>query len=151
MSESAAEELFGLTLTQQTRHQADMLRHWQSRGEVVLRPWIEGARERYQYPGLPDWTRAILKSDNDGHSDAALDDLFDRIDVMLSSGEYEKVDDILAAMPLEGPSLTLMMGLLSVTRPAAKYLPSRVRYFNRVYRLCNAMRRDAQTLLGGLK
>jgi len=100
---------------------------------------------------IPAWLHALIELDNKGQSDAALDELFDRIDEMLSASEYEKVDSILANMPLEGPSLTLMMGVLSITRPAAEHLPSRVRYFDRVYRLCTAMRRDADSLLRGLK
>jgi hypothetical protein len=100
---------------------------------------------------LPDWMRVVLKLDRDDKSDAALDELLDRIDAMLTAGEFGKVDGILAAMPVEGPSLTLMMGLLSITRPAREQLTSRSRYFDRVYRLCKAMRRDADLLLGGLR
>lgn len=143
MSKAAAEELFGLTTTQQKQRQAEMLQIW--------RKQVQGLLERFRQSALTDWMESILKLDQSNQSDAAFDELFDRIDLMLSSAGYAKIDAILAAMPVEGPSLTLMMGLLSMTRPAAQHLPSRQRFFDRVYRLCNAMRRDAETLLGGLR
>lgn len=102
-------------------------------------------------PSLPDWMQPILKLDEAGQSDAALDDLFDRIDPMLISEQFGKIDAIIASMPVEGPSLTLMMGLLSISRPAAEHLPARARFYGRVFRLCKAMRRDAELLLAGLR
>lgn len=163
MSEAAAEALFGLfpaPAPQQKRQQAQILhlRHLRNRfvrlqtetpaHAIALRDLL--ARVISQ-PVLPDWMRPVLKEDQRGQSDVALDEMFDHIDPMLSSGKYSEINAILAAMPVEGPSLTLMMGLLSITRPAAQYLPSRKRFFDRVYRLCKAMRRDAETLLGGLR
>jgi hypothetical protein len=100
---------------------------------------------------VPAWKQAILQMDENGKTALALDTLFAQIDSMLSAGEFDKVDDVVAAMPVEGPSLSLMLGLLSITRPAADRLPSRQRFFTRVYRLCQAMRRDAESLLGGLR
>jgi hypothetical protein len=99
----------------------------------------------------PPWIDAVLKLDSSDHTAEALDELFAQVDQMLSAQEFDAVDKVIAAMPLEGPSLSLMMGLLSITRPAADHLPSRERFFERVYRLCKAMRRDAESLLGGLR
>jgi hypothetical protein len=164
MSQVAAEKLSGeLTATQQRRNQAAMLRVWQARnrmahakskyesGSPITRGGIAGFCNQLRDFTLPDWMQWVLRLDRDDKSDGALDELFDRIDPMLSSREFDKVNDILAAMPVEGPSLTLMMGLLSITRPAGAHLPSRAPFFARVYRLCKAMRRDAESLLGGLR
>jgi len=163
MSEAAAKELFGLPAAptaEQERQQALMLQLRQLRNRFVhlqteTPPQTLAFRELLarviSQPVLPDWMRPVLKEDQRGQSDVALDEMFDRIDPMLSSGKYSEVDAILTAMPVEGPSLTLMMGLLSITRPAAQHLPSRQRFFDRVYRLCRAMRRDADSLLGGLR
>jgi hypothetical protein len=93
----------------------------------------------------------VLMLDEEDQSDAALDELFDGVEPSLLSEQYAVVDQLLSSMPVEGPSLTLMMGLLSITRPAAGHLPARAHFFNRVYRLCKAMRRDADALLGGLR
>ena len=118
-----------------------------AKAEVTVLP----PKEQFNHLPLPDWMLVTLDLDRDDKSDAALDELFDRIDPLLTAGEFGKIDGIIAAMPVEGPSLTLMMGLLSITRPAGEHLPSRPRYFERVYRLCKAMRRDAELLLGGLR
>lgn len=160
MSQAAAEKLFGAPNTL-ARIAADARAWYVGFSPVRARP-KDDARERLlqsfrefaaqpDQPTLPYWMRAVRVLDEKGQADAALDDMFDRIDPMLSSGQYNKVDAILAAMSVEGPSLTLMMGLLSITRPAAQHLPSRQRFFERVYRLCKAMRRDAELLLGGLR
>lgn len=164
MSQVAAEKLFGQSPTsQQKQNQAEMLRLWKFRnrmshanrkgdtGSELVREFAQGFTKRLLYIALPDWMQAVLKLDREDKSDAALDELFDRIDPMLAAGEFDKVDGILAAMPVEGPSLTLMIGLLSITRPAGDHLPLRPKYFDRVYRLCKAMRRDAELLLGGLR
>jgi hypothetical protein len=100
---------------------------------------------------LPDWVQSVLRLDETDQTAAALDTLFGRIDSMLSASDFDKVDGIVAGMPIEGPSLSLMMGLLSITRPAAEHLPSRQEFFTRVYRLCRAMGRDAESLLSGLR
>lgn len=163
MDHAAAERLFGKSAAAQRRHHAGMsqLSAWRGRaahaglredsGDDLLRQFAEGLADGFRPLSLPSWMREVIRLDNDNRSDAALDELFDQIDILLSSGEFSKVDSIIAAMPVEGPSLTLMMGLLSITRPACEHLPSRVRYFERVHRLCNAMRRDAESLLGGLR
>ena len=100
---------------------------------------------------VPEWMQVVLQMDESAQTASSLDVLFDQINWMLSESEFGKVDEVIAVMPVEGPSLSLMMGLLSITRPAAEHLPSRQRFFDRVYRLCKAMRRDAESLLGGLK
>lgn len=120
--------------------------HWQD-----LAQRLEFLRARLDQPSLPEWMQIVLRLDEENQPDSALDELFRRIDALLSSREFQEVDDALAVMPVEGPSLTVMMGLLSITRPAAEHLSSRERFFNRVYRLCKAMRRDADSLLGGLR
>jgi hypothetical protein len=102
-------------------------------------------------PRLPSWMEAVLRLDENGQTGVALDELLSGINSPLAASEFEKVDRILAAMPVEGPSLSLMMGLLSITRPASTHLPSRALFFARVHRLCKAMRRDAESLLGGLR
>jgi hypothetical protein len=156
MSQAAAEKLFGAP---NTRARIAAVVHSQRIGFSSMRVKSRDDREqlvrhfraRQVQPTLPDWMQAVRKLDENGQSDAALDEMFDHIDSMLSSQEFSDVDAILGAMPVEGPSLTLMMGLLSITRPAAQHLPSRRQYFDRVFRLCNAMRRDADSLLGGLR
>ena len=136
-------------LTQEER--AELRQNMKTMGAATEGDGRASLQEHPSQLAIPAWLQALLELDKKGQSDAALDELFDRIDEMLSASEYEMVDGILGCMPLEGPSLTLMMGLLSITRPAAEHLPSRARYFERVYRLCTAMRRDAESLLRVLK
>lgn len=160
MSQDAADKVFGKPVPTQQRQ---MPQRWRRRNQVTplsisdhsgsetVSQFAELLREQLRRPSLPQWMHEVVRLDGEDHADAALEELFDQIDSLLSSGEFAKVDDIFPAMPVEGPSLTLMMGLLSITRPASEHLPSRNRYFERVYRLCKAMRRDAESLLGGLR
>ncbi len=122
-----------------------------SRSRNALAQELQGVVLRSNRPTLPTWMQSVLTMDANDQTAPALDEMFNQIDSMLSAGELTGVDEIVAAMPVEGPSLSLMMGLLSITRPAAERLPSRDQFFARVYRLCKAMRRDADLLLGGLK
>lgn len=168
MDAAAAEQLFGMDQAQNSlsvqrmpmrRTSYRVVRSTQNRPSalavdsherIVQLLQLSGMRTHYKQ-GLPEWMHTVIELDRAANTDAALDMLFKQVDSMLSKGELEDVNAILAAMPLEGPSLTLMMGVLSITRPASQHLASREKFFNRVYALCKAMRRDADALLGGLR
>jgi hypothetical protein len=100
---------------------------------------------------MPKWLQDAMELDSQEKTMPAMDILFDNIDGLLTAGRFDEVDQIFLRVPLEGPSLTFLMGILTTTMPAGDRLPSRARFFDRLYRLCKAMGRDAEDLLGGLR
>jgi hypothetical protein len=99
----------------------------------------------------PKWLQNAMALDASDSTIPAMDIVFDNVDDLLSAGKFEEVNVIIEQVPLEGPSLSFLMGVLTITLPAADRLPSRARFFARLYRLCKAMGRDAEDLLGGLR
>ena len=100
---------------------------------------------------VPAWMADALDTDSRGESSLALDMIFRQVDQLLRDGKFPEVDRVLQAAPIEGTSLTVLLGLLSITLPASQYLPSRDSFFEQVWRACVNRGRNADKLLGGLR
>lgn len=84
--------------------------------------------------GLYDlkWLSKALEQDQLGHSDEALDIIFDNIDVMLLNGNFNGVDNLLVSVDPTEHSLDMALGLLTSTLPAKFKLENRNRFYELV-------------------
>jgi hypothetical protein len=69
--------------------------------------------------------------DKRGDTDAALDLIYDQIDGLLKSGEFQKVDALLEDAEVGSFSVDLLLGLLTATLPARTKLAARRDFFLR--------------------
>jgi hypothetical protein len=74
-------------------------------------------------PDLPAWFQQALAADRRGRDQVAIDIIYDNIDKLLSRGKFDEVDNLLRQTSTDGPSLTFLVGLLSITLPASPQLP----------------------------
>ncbi len=86
-----------------------------------------------------------------GHSDEALDLLYDQIDGMLVAGKFSEVDRLLASADAQSLSLDLLLGLLTATLPARSKLASRADFVSRVEFSLKGRGQWEQNLLVGLE
>jgi len=100
---------------------------------------------------VPTWLVDALDADGRGESSAALDIIFRKMDQLLRDGNFPEVDRVVRCAPIEGTSLTVLLGLLSITLPASQHLPSRDSFFDQIWKACVARGRNAEKLLGGLR
>lgn len=100
---------------------------------------------------LPNWLKTAIDLDARDETMPAMDLLFDHVDRLLVASDLNEVNRIITLVPLEGPSLSFLMGVLTITLPAADRLPDRSKFFSRLHRLCKAMGRDPVKLLDGLR
>ena len=70
--------------------------------------------------------------DQHGQTDEALDILFDQIDEMLLSGEFNRVDQLLAETTPSDFSVELLLGILTATLPGKNRLLNREALFERI-------------------
>jgi hypothetical protein len=100
---------------------------------------------------VPVWLADALDADGHGESSVALDIIFREADQLLRDGNFPEVDRILRQAPVDGASLSVLTGLLSITLAASQHLPARCSFFEEVWRACVAKGRNPEKLLGGLR
>jgi hypothetical protein len=116
---------------------ADLFRNAEREGAVAeviasFDDWVSThSRQRKTASSEPFLDRA-QRLDARGHTDAALDIVFDQIDEMLLASEFSRVDRLLAEIAPENLSVDLLLGLLTVTLPAKSQLSNRKSFFERV-------------------
>ena len=81
--------------------------------------------------------------------DATLDALYDTIDDLMLDGRFSAVDSILADHVTHW-SITILLGLLTVTLPAKSPLPSREAVYDRAKQIVKMSGRCDSTILVGL-
>ncbi len=99
---------------------------------------------------LPEWLETCLKLEKQGRAGAALDILYDRMDRALSDGEFDECDRLLHDLRPSDLSLTLILGILTITLAASSRLQSRAGLLASVRASLTAERPDADQLLAGL-
>jgi hypothetical protein len=67
--------------------------------------------------------------DRAGHRGAAMDLLYDRIDEMLRSGQFDSLDVVLQRAPVQDLSADVLLALLTATLPARSRLNARPDFF----------------------
>lgn len=86
--------------------------------------------------------------DGDGHRDAALDIIFDKIDDWLCEGKFDECDEFLGRLKVEIVPTLLLIGILTITYAAHDHLANRPRVFNRIRDIIFDRGQDADKLLG---
>lgn len=97
-----------------------------------------------------DFLDAARRMDDLGLTDAAIDEIFDRVNEMLCDGKYQEVDDLLASATCDGYSVDLLLALLTITHAAKQYLPHRHLFFARVEQSILDRGEQSDRLLFGL-
>lgn len=69
--------------------------------------------------------------DHSGHTDAALDLIYENVNGKLSRGRFKEVDSVLETTEPMSLSVDLILGLLTSTLPARTKLPSRSTFFQK--------------------
>lgn len=88
--------------------------------------------------------------DKHGRVDAALDLIYDSVDEMMRSGDFNKLDALLTRLQLSELSTDLLIGLLTATLPARGRLATRKSFFCRVEEILRQRGEYENSLLMGL-
>jgi hypothetical protein len=72
---------------------------------------------------------AATRLDKLGNTDAALDLIYDKIDKMLTEGQFSLIDSVLNDLDVEIHSVDILLGLLTSTLPAKTKLQGRKAFF----------------------
>lgn len=86
--------------------------------------------------------------DRQGHTDAALDLIYDAVDNLLRRGEFDSLNAILNTARPPKLSLDIVLGLLTATLPARNRLPARDTLFRNTERLLRESGDDPGLLVG---
>lgn len=68
------------------------------------------------------WLEKLYILCESNNNEEAIDMLFDNIDDLLTYGKMNECDELLKAIKIDRLNITLLVGLLSITKGAAKYL-----------------------------
>ena len=71
-----------------------------------------------------------LQLERHGRIDSALDALYDRVDDLLKTGEFEALNDMLQDARVGSLSTDVLLGVLTATLPARSKLPARAKFFH---------------------
>ena len=86
-----------------------------------------------------------------GHTDFALDLLYDTVDELLRGQEFPRLDSILAHLEPQRYSVDILLGILTATLPARSRLPSRPNLVRESERLLRDRGDYEHGLLAGLQ
>jgi hypothetical protein len=89
--------------------------------------------------------------DRRGRTDAALDLIYDQVDEWLHRPQFDRLDSILANLPVADLSIHLLLGILTATLPAIRRLDSRTRLFQEIERVLKDRGDYEEGLLVGLE
>lgn len=110
--------------------------------------------EYVNYNSVPlkqTWFSDAVRDDEAGKHIQALKRVFFAVDELLSRGHFDKVDAWLSSLTPADFSVNLIVGVLSITRQAARHLPCREEFFNKSWIVVEGAGRNADKLLNGLK
>jgi hypothetical protein len=77
------------------------------------------------------WLRFMYEQVKQQNIDGAIDTLFGHVDVMLSAGHFESCDRLLRRLDVQQLDANLIIAVLSATRRASAFLPSRPDFLER--------------------
>lgn len=89
--------------------------------------------------------------DNHERTDAALDLIYDSIDDLMRNEQVQRLDSILASIPITDLSTEILLGILTATLPAKSRLPMRAGFFNAVEQTIRQRGEYEEGLLTGLQ
>lgn len=74
---------------------------------------------------MEEWLRKVRDLDLEGRIDDSLDVLYEHADDLMLEGRFSELDGVVGQVDVEGMSLDLMIGFLTITNLAKEHLPSR--------------------------
>jgi hypothetical protein len=74
---------------------------------------------------VEEWLRKVRDLDLEGRIDDSLDVLYEHADDLMLEGRFSELDGVVGQVDVEGMSLDLMIGFLTITNLAKEHLPSR--------------------------
>lgn len=92
----------------------------------------EAVQSRYRPEDPPTWLGSIYSLVHRGEPDDAIDVLFDHLDRLLDSGDFEKCDGVLMTIDVKRLDTNLLVALASITRVAKDELAKRAQLMDRV-------------------
>ena len=100
---------------------------------------------------LDKFLQPVTRLEKQGHIDAALDVLYDRVDDLLKAKQFPAVDDFLRHANVGTLSVDVLLGLLTATLPARSKLPARAKFFGDVEASIKTRGQWENGLLAGLE
>lgn len=94
------------------------------------------------------WFDEAISLCGHGNKDAALDVIFDKIDDWLCEGKFDECNQFLGRLNVEETPTVLLLGVLTITYAADKYLENRHGVFARSWATITARGENAEKLLG---
>lgn len=122
--------------------------------------WIDFALSKQGFGGrraeptrdLPEtFVQRARRLDKGGHTDAALDLLYDSIDELMRNKGLPQLDSTLANLRVSDLSVDMLLGILTATLPARSHLPSRATLFNEIEKALRGRGEYEEGLLTGLE
>lgn len=89
--------------------------------------------------------------DRRGRTDAALDLIYDQVDEWMHRAQFDRLDSILANLPVADLSMDILLGVLTATLPATRRLGSRAKLFYDVEQVLRNRGDYEEGLLAGLE
>lgn len=96
------------------------------------------------------WLHEVRNLAQHDQLEEAMDILFRTLNRWLKQGNFQACDEILDKVSPEWLHLSLALGILSLTRPASKYLKYRSKFYGRLKGFLILNRPDHEALLKGL-
>ena len=97
------------------------------------------------------WFADAIRDDRDGKPVQALGHMFREVDKLFTSGKFAEVDEWLSSLSPAKLSVNLIVGVLSITKPASDRLSRRQTFLDDAWAVVEGRGRSAAKLLGGLK
>jgi hypothetical protein len=112
---------------------------------------LEGETKHAAQSFIDGFLDPILRLEAKGNTDSALDLLYDKVDELLKTGEFEKLNQILADSSPEELSIDMILGLLTSSLPARSKLPARADFFEKSEAAIKSRGEYEDGLLSGLE
>lgn len=123
------------TTVQGRRVEVDVPPDWPDGAEVEIHPVSQGNGADAPMARSTDFMQRAVRLDEKGHTDAALDLIYDSVDELMRKGEMALLDGVLTKLEPAGLSVDLLLGILTATLPARTRLPARRSLFPRAERI----------------
>lgn len=127
---------------------------YQITDSILLAPLHFSPRPRIEIRWLnrlvSDFIRRAKDFEKAGHSDLALDIIYDEIDDLLRARRFALCTSILDGTDTAQCSADILLALLTATLPAKSELPTRLLFFQRVERELGQRHECEEGLLDGL-
>jgi antitoxin (DNA-binding transcriptional repressor) of toxin-antitoxin stability system len=109
---------------------------------------VEGPCDR---GGQETFVLRAQRLDRRGRTDAALDLIYDQVDESMHRAQFDRLDSILANLPVADLSMDILLGILTATLPATRRLGSRAKLFQKIEQVLRNRGDYEEGLLVGLE